>query len=163
MPSQACSRTTIAPSIPPAKSGTSSAITAAGSSFRPGMNSDDDALVSVRIVLQPGRIGVVAAEDADSLSRSERAADVQRLRLTQRVQPVLADAGPGLFLAASRGSDVVAGLTQHVDLELSNARCNPFGTWDVPHRRLTSSILADRDALQSPDRGHIARPVHSRA
>ena len=123
----------------------------------------DNALVSVRIVLQPRRIGVVAAEHADSLPRSERSADVHRLRVTDRVQPVLSDADPRLFLAASCSSDVVAGLTKHVDPELSNARATPSGL----RRAAPPSDSLDPPTIghtwQSLDRGQICRPVHSKS
>ena len=114
---------------------------------------DDDALVSVRVVLQPGRVRVVAPEHTDALSRSERAADVQRLGLADRVQPVLVDAGPRLLLAAPCSCDVVAWLTQDVDLELSNARCNPFGDSGRAAPPLDPSILADRERSIYPPIG----------
>jgi hypothetical protein len=50
---------------------------------------------------------------------------------------------------------MVAGLTQHLDLELSNARCNSLRFWDVPHRRLTFSILAERERSFYPPIGFI--------
>ncbi len=165
IPSQACSRTTIPPSIPPAKRGTSSSITAAGSVVPAGDELDDDALVSVRVVLQPGRIRVVAPEHANPLSRSERAADVQRLGLTQRVQPVL---------ARRRSRSLPRGVARrrrgrraHATCRPENSRTHgatPFGDSGRAAPPSDPSILAERRlVLLSPDRVHIARPVQWRA